>query len=378
MGAKEGGLVSSSDSGEEASQQEDAWLAGGAAATRGKQQCSGSRLCGPCARYETGCSELEAGQPYQSPLPPPAQQQQQQQQQQQYHWSAASILQQMGTGDPLGSIAQPYTAGLGMSLNTQQPFRGQEASVPIAGVASLFLELQSKLMEVKSTVDGLAAAGGSMRPGAQDASRDAAAVGPASAAPATGMPPGSWAAVGSRTVQAAAAGPGGDTAGPAAAPAGKGKKQQQKPLVRAFPSFGAMGSVKALAKYYFVDALPEKLTALDDVGAVNDDNLPWTPALADKAGLEKWRGGRQGLFQRWYAIRFVAAHVKEKVKQLISAAGAGELATVTEAAAAMDAERTEMKLSLNRYYHFLESGKGNSKGSSSGEDGGAAGGQRGE
>jgi hypothetical protein len=83
---------------------------------------------------------------------------------------------------------------------------------------------------------------------------------------------------------------------------------------------------------------------------VNVDGLPWTPELADKAGLERWRGGRQGLFQRWYEIRVVAACVKETAERLGSGKeGDGEVVSVLEAAAEMDLERSEMKMTMNKY-----------------------------
>ncbi|KAF6262664.1 hypothetical protein COO60DRAFT_602617 [Scenedesmus sp. NREL 46B-D3] len=182
------------------------------------------------------------------------------------------------------------------------------------------------------------------------------------------MPPGSWAAVRSSTVHAAAAGPEGHPAVSPAPPAGKQKKQQ-KPLVRAFPTFGDMGTVKNLAKFYFIDPLPESLTALDGVGPTNDDGEAWTPARADAANLERWRGGRQGLFQRWYEIRFVAAQVTEMVKQLSAKAGPGVLPTVTEAAAVLDGERSEMKLTLNKYYQFLKGSRSKNSGSNEVVDG---------
>jgi hypothetical protein len=307
---------------------------------------------------------LQQGQ--QQLLPGQGQQLQQGQQQQ---WSASSILQQMGDIEPIGNMFQPYTSGIGMSLNTQQRPRGQEAAIPVAAVASMFLQLDSKMNSVASMVSSrigeVEAAVGLTHPQADDQGA-AAAAGVAGAVPGAAIPPGSWAAAGSAAMQAAAAaGLAGQAAAAAAAPPA-GKKQKQKPLQRAFPTFSSMGTVKGLAKFYFIDPLPESLIALDEQGPTNEHGQPWTPALADAAGLECWRGGRQWLFQRWYEIRFVAAQVTEMVKQLSAKAGTGVLAGVLEAAAALDNERTEMKLTLNKYYHFLKGSRG--KGSKAEEE----------
>jgi hypothetical protein len=317
-----------------------------------------------------GPAELGAGQRCQPDQPTPLQQQQQQQ-----RWPASRILQQMGSVDPLGSIMHPYTSGLGMSLNTQPLVSGRGAAVPAAGVASMFLELRDEITEVRSELKALRAAGAGQQPGTHTSSSDAAAAGPDGAVPCTGNPSSSWAAPGGNTAKAAAAAAeaNGCAAAPAAgAAAGKGKKQKQKPFVRAFPSLNDMGSVKALAKFYFKEPLPERLIALDGVGPTNADNEPWTPALADKAGLEAWRGGRQGLFQRWYEIRFVAVQVKEKAKQLSATAGRGELPTVLDAAAALDIEREGLKMTLNKYHLYLKSGKGKVSSSSQEDEAGAA------
>jgi hypothetical protein len=77
--------------------------------------------------------------------------------------------------------------------------------------------------------------------------------------------------------------------------------------------------------------------------------------------MECWRGGRKGLFQRWYEIRFVAAQVTEMAKQLSTkgdGAAADVVVGVLEAAAAMDSEREELKMTLNKYYHFLKRSRG--------------------
>jgi hypothetical protein len=309
---------------------------------------------------------------------------QQLQQGQQQQWSASSILQQMGNIQPNGNMSQPCTSGIGVSLNTQLRSMGQEATIPAAVVASMLLHLDSKMNIVtnmfSSRMAELESAVGVRRPQADDqgaaAAAAAAAPGVARAVLGAALPPGSWAAAGSAAVQAATAAAAGwpsSSAVAAAAAASPAGKQQQKPLQRAFPTFSSMGTVKGLAKFYFIDPLPETLIALDGQGPTNELGQPWTPALADAAGLECWRGGRQGLFQRWYEIRFVAARVTDKVKQLSDnsdKAGTGVPADVLEAAAAMDDERTELKMTLNQYYCFLKGSKGKgSKADGKGADG---------
>jgi hypothetical protein len=220
--------------------------------------------------------------------------------------------------DPFGDICSPSTDQNGSShigVVPPQPAQPTAGAVAAAAVVEALHRLERK-------VDALAAL---MGPEAA-AQVQAAAAGPRS------LPA---AAAGAPAAAAAQAGSEGSGAAAAAAAAGGNKAKQQEPF--SFPNFGGM-SVQAAAKWW-CSPLADHITAKE----TEEDCKGWTPEQLQAEGKAAWRGGGHGpRYQRWaewvQLMRYVAA------KQFQLSQDKGEMASLQEAAAAVDVERGSWSL----------------------------------